>query len=233
MAEDIDKDDRPVRRRLNKQEAIRRLLHTSIRLVMKMEEPFAIHLLVHSADKMLIDYAKKTNKLLRMDWEDYIKPEYHPAFFQRHRETYNYFKHANNDFSEDLPVRNIAMTNVMQLFMGCMNYRAVFDETTDHITLFAIFMFNIMPQVIIPDEIGKEIIKNVKATETMTPETFFEAFENNSQMLPRFWVEASKDVQDAIDFYYLSFHELRMGKTKSSRLLRLPDANEADRGENR
>jgi hypothetical protein len=222
MNKEIEEDDRPARRTMNKQEAIRRLLHTSVRMVMNMEDPFAMHLLVHSADRMLIDIAKKQNKLLRMDWEDYIKPEYHKAFFQRHRETYNYLKHANNDFANELPVRDIAMMNVMQLFMACMNYRAVFDETTDHVTLFAIFMFNIMPQVIIPDGIGKEIIKNVKATESMTPKAFFEAFEGNSEMLPRFWIEASKDMQDVIDFYNLTFLELRMGRTKSLRLFRLP-----------
>jgi len=85
MSKEIEEDDRVPRRKLNKQEAIRRLLHTSIRLVMKMEDPFAIHLLVHSADKMLIDIAKKQNKLLRMDWEDYIKPEYHTSFFKHYR----------------------------------------------------------------------------------------------------------------------------------------------------
>jgi hypothetical protein len=219
---EIEEDDRPARRTMNKQEAVRRLLHTSVRMVMNMEDPFAIHLIVHSADKILIDVAKKQNKLLRMDWEDYIKPEYHKTFFQRHRETYNYLKHANNDFADELPVRDIAMMNVMQLFMACMNYRSVFDETTDHITLFAIFMFNIMPQVIIPDGIGKEIIKSVKATESMTPNAFFEAFKSKSEMLPRFWIEASKDMQDVIDFYHLTFLELRMGRTKSPRLIRIP-----------
>jgi len=154
---DEDEYDRPPRRKLNKQEAVRHLLHTSIRLVMNMEDPFAIHVLVHSADKMLIDIAKRQNKLLRMDWEDYIKPEYHSEFFRLHRKTYNYFKHADEDFSEDLPVRDIAMMNVMQLFMACMNYRTLFNDTTDHITLFAIFMFNIMPHVIIPDGIGKQM----------------------------------------------------------------------------
>jgi len=29
-------------------------------------------------------------------------------------------------------------------------------------------------------------------------------------------------MEDVIDFYYLSFLELRMGETKSSRLLRMP-----------
>lgn len=208
-----DEDDRTPRRMLNKQEAVRHLLHTAIRLVMTMEDPFAIHLLVHSADKMLVDIARKRGKLLRMDWEDYIKPEFHTAFFRRHRKTYNYFKH--DDFADDLPVHDIAMMNAMQLFVASMNYRSVFEEATDHITLFAFFMFNIMPQVIIPDGIGLEIIKSVKATQSMTPKSFFEAFESNSHMLPRFWAEASTDMQDVMDFYYLSFSQLRAGKPRA------------------
>jgi len=46
---------------------------------MNMEDPFTIHLLVHSADKMLIDFAKKQNRPLQMDWEDYIKPKHRRA----------------------------------------------------------------------------------------------------------------------------------------------------------
>ena len=164
MSKEIEEDDRVPRRKLNKQEAIRRLLHTSIRLVMKMEDPFAIHLLVHSADKMLIDIAKKQNKLLRMDWEDYIKPEYHTSFFKHYRKTYNYLKHADEDFSDDLPIHDIAMMNVMQLFVSITNYRTIFQENTDHFTLFAVFIFNLMPQIILPhDEVGRQSLKAVQA----------------------------------------------------------------------
>src|ERR671933_594726 len=55
-------DDRNLlepRRALDKREAVRHLIHTAIRLIATMEDPFAIHLLIHSADKILIDIAKK------------------------------------------------------------------------------------------------------------------------------------------------------------------------------
>jgi hypothetical protein len=81
-----------------------------------MEDPFAIHLLVQSADKLLIDFTKKSGQELRMDWEIYIKPEYHTAFFEKHRAIYNYFKHADRDFGADLPVHDIMMLNIMTLF---------------------------------------------------------------------------------------------------------------------
>src|SRR5260370_8172171 len=191
--------DRARRRRVNKQEAIRRLLHTSIRLVMKMEDPFAIHLLVHSADKMLIDIAKKQNKVLRLDWKDYIKPEYHTSFFKHYRKTYNYLKHADEDFSDDLPIHDIAMMNVMQLFMSITNYRTIFQENTDHFTLFALFIFNLMPQILLPhDDEGMQILKNVKLVETMTPNHFFELFEANSCALPNSWFKCSHALHESL-----------------------------------
>jgi len=110
------------RRTLDKREALRHLIHTSIRLITRMEGPFAVHLLVHSADKILIDLAKQNGHELRVDWELHIKDEYQDEFFKRHRETYNYFKHADRDFATDLPVRDISMTNVMNLFITVVNY---------------------------------------------------------------------------------------------------------------
>jgi hypothetical protein len=117
----------PTRRHIDKQEAIRHLLHAAVRLVLKMEDPFAIHLIVHSADKMLIDVAKKQNQELRVDWELYIKDEFHEPFFKKHRATYNYFKHADKDFATSLPIHDIMMLNVMTLFITIANYAKLFS----------------------------------------------------------------------------------------------------------
>ena len=56
----ISEDNFPEpRRTLDKREALRHLIHTAIRLIAEMGDPFAVHLLVHSADKILIDLAKQ------------------------------------------------------------------------------------------------------------------------------------------------------------------------------
>lgn len=123
MATIDDGDLQEPRRTLDKQEALRHLVHSAIRLMVRMEDPFAVHLLVHSADKVLIDLAKQNGHELRVDWELYIKDEYHSEFFKRYRETYNYFKHADQDFATELPVRDIAMINVMNLFVTVVNIR--------------------------------------------------------------------------------------------------------------
>src|SRR4029077_18200065 len=108
------------RRTINKQEAIRHLLHAAIRLIMNKEDPFAIHLLVQSADKLLIDFVKKSGQELRLDWERYIKPEYRTEFFEHHRAIYNYFKHADRDFGVDLPIYDIMMVNIMTCFFASL-----------------------------------------------------------------------------------------------------------------
>lgn len=219
-----DEDRRPPRRTLNKQEAVRHLLHAAIRLIAEMEDPFAVHLLVQSADKLLIDLARSQSKVLRVDWEDYIKPEYHKPFFAQHREVYNYFKHANEDFADDLPVRDIMMMNVMQLFIGIANYASLFRETTNHMILFYVFALNVSPQLVRPDGDNTiELKQNIRSTEYTTPQEFFRIFRENAQTLPHFYAEQSKDLEDIVDFYRLSFHEIRLGIRKSPRLLRLPE----------
>ena len=120
-----EKELHPPRRYIGKQEAIRHLLHAAIRLIMKTEDPFAVHLIIHSADKMLIDIAKSRKEELKMDWELYIKDEFHTDFFTKHRATYNYFKHAQKDAATDLPVYDIMMLNVMTLFIAIANYKTL------------------------------------------------------------------------------------------------------------
>jgi hypothetical protein len=49
-------------------------------MILNAEDPFATHLLIQSADKLLIDLAKRhsTGKL-KMDWTKFMKPEYKDA----------------------------------------------------------------------------------------------------------------------------------------------------------
>jgi hypothetical protein len=219
----IRSDDEP-RRTLDKQEATRHLIHTAIRLIAKMEDPFAVHVLVHSADKLVIDVAKSRGRKLRVDWEEYIKPEYHKHFFARNRAAYNYFKHADKDFDEDLPVSNIMMLNVITLFICIVNYTELFGEMTNHMTLLSAFAAALFPEIIQPATMeGIELLKNLRVLQGMTPAEFFATFEEKLEALPRYAGEVSKDMEDIVDFYHLSFGELRAGQTKSNRIFRLPD----------
>jgi hypothetical protein len=202
-------DDAP-RRTLDKQEAIRHLIHTAIRLIAKMENPFAVHVLVHSADKLLIDMAKNRGRKLCADWETYIKPEYHKDFFRQHRAAYNYFKHASKDVDDDLPVRDIMKLNVMTLFICVVNYNELFGEVTNHMTLLMAFVMALLPEIIRPTTMNDvELLKGIRDFEGMTPNEFFTAFANNLNVLPNYAREVSEDLEDIVDFYRLSFVELR------------------------
>lgn len=174
---------------------------------------------------MLIDLAKKRGQELRVDWELYVKPEYKTAFFDKIRETYNYLKHADTDFDEKLPVHNIMMLNASALFLCIANYSKLFGQLTKHMLLFYVFMLNIWPQLLKPEAAGTpELLKATEMTQGMTPSEFFELFDEKSHvMLPGFYREVTKDLEDTVDFYHLSFYELREGKTKSSRIFRIPE----------
>lgn len=211
------------RRKLAKQEAIRHLIHTAIRLIIDMEDPFAVHVLVQSADKLLTDIAKKCGRELHVDWESYVKSEFHKQFFLKHRAIYNYFKHADKDTNDELPVHDIMRLNVITLFICVANYVKVFGEMTNHMTLLMVFAAALAPELINPREmVGSTLLSNVHSFEGMTPKEMFGAF-NNISMFPHYAREVALDIQDIIDFYHLSFAELHVGKTKSHRLVRIHD----------
>jgi hypothetical protein len=179
-------DDAPSRT-LDKQEAIRHLIHTASRLIAKRENPFAIHVLVHSADKLLIDMAKSRGRKLRVDLETYIKPEYRKEFFEKHRTLYNYFKHADKDFDVDLPVCDIMKRNVMTLFISVANYSELFGETTYHMILHMVFVIALAPEIIRPTAMqGVELLKSSPDFETMTPDELFTTFAKNLGVLPKY-----------------------------------------------
>jgi hypothetical protein len=222
---DFDDERVPPRRIIGKQEAIRHLLYSAVRLVMKDEDPFAARLIVHSADKMILDIAKSRGEHPRVDWEIYIKDEYHKEFFTRHRETYNYFKHAKNDFDAESPVHDIMMLNVYDTIHRCGELYGSFQRHTDHMMLFNVFVMNLSSAIIgqnFPN--WEEMLKNIATS--LTPRDVFRELEQNQSMLPPFGRELSDDLQDIIDFYKLSFSERRAGKTKSPRLFKLPGMQE-------
>jgi hypothetical protein len=214
--------DQEPSRTFDKQEAIRHLIHTAIRLIAKREDPFAVHVLAQSADKLLIDMAKQLGQELQVDWENYIKPEYHKEFFTKHRAIYNYFKHADKDFADDLPIRDIMRLNVMTLLICTANYNRLFGEITHHMTLLMVFVMALFPKILKPTTIlGAKCLDGLPDFESMTPNEFFDAFENNLSVLPKFIGEASKDLGDIKEFYLLTFVELRAGKTERDRITRI------------
>ena len=69
------------RRTIRKEEAIRHLIHAAIRSFAAAEDPFAISMLIHSADKILIDMSRKMGKPLMFRWDEFAKPEHVKTIF--------------------------------------------------------------------------------------------------------------------------------------------------------
>ena len=156
-------------RTLDKQEAIRHLIHAAIRMFSDEEDPFPIHVLAHAAENTLIDVAKTCGQDLRVDWEHYIKEEYHGAFFKRYRAIYNYFKHADRDFDTDIPIRDIMTLNLMTIFICIHNYATIFGAWTNHMLRFNAFVLVLRPELVGDNFPRKEeFLKSIHGIQNMT-----------------------------------------------------------------
>lgn len=190
---------------LDKKRAIRHLIHAAIRLVMKQENPFAIHLIIHSADKMILDLAKKRGVEVTIDWQKGVSQQRRSQFFRQYRAIYNYLKHADEDFLDELPVRDIMMANIKTICSASINYAILFSEQTDHMKCFLIFVVTLLPGVrLFPGfSMGKNLSDVLPST---TPKGFFAVVKD---ALPSFEAEAIEDLKDVEHFYSSSFSELR------------------------
>jgi hypothetical protein len=195
-------------RKIDKKEAIRHLIHCAIRMVAAQEDAFAIHLLVHSAEKLLMDVAKQTDQKLMFNWEDWIVPGKESKFFNFHRETYNFLKHADRDFDKVLSVPDLAPINIAQLFICAENYRKLYDDNTDHMLLIGHFM-----QVVAPDifelPYPETHVERMAELGNATPEEFFnEGFKLNP-LVPSIQDEIAVDLADNGTLYQTPIPELR------------------------
>jgi hypothetical protein len=124
----------------------------------------------------------------------------------------------------ELPVHNIMMINVLSLLICTANYSALSGERTAHMTLFLIFVMHLMPEIIDPEvEARFGLLNTMQDTQDMTPESFFETFAQNQGAVRGFGGEMAKDLEDTIDFYHLTFRQIRAGETKSNSIFMLPD----------
>jgi hypothetical protein len=65
----------PPDREIDKLQAIRHLLHSSIRLLLWEEDPFALHLICQSCDKLIIDCMKADGIESPVNFAAHVKPE--------------------------------------------------------------------------------------------------------------------------------------------------------------
>jgi hypothetical protein len=197
----------PVIRTICKKEAIRHLIHCVIRMVAAQEDAFAIHLLVHSAEKLLMDVAKHTGQKLMFNWEDWVVPGKESKFFNFHRETYNFLKHADRDFDKVLSDPHLAPINIAQLFICAENYRKLFDENTDHMLLMSHFMQVIAPQIFdLP--FSEAYVEHIAKLGNATPKEFFDEGFKPNPLVAEIQDEITVDLADNGTLYHTPIPDL-------------------------
>jgi len=78
------------RRYINKREGVRHVLHAAIRALLSGEDPFAIHLLGQSAEKVLIDLLE--NGGVKDPLFSLLKPDMRSIFFDIYRRILQFSK---------------------------------------------------------------------------------------------------------------------------------------------
>lgn len=122
--------------RLTKQVAVRRLIHSAIRLIVQEEDSISIHLIIQSAEKVIIDVLKAKNIDDPLAYEKMIKAELLKDFYKVHRELYNFVKHADKDANDDIGLFDTPGENDI-LLIGCIiRYSAAFGCITHHMRAF-------------------------------------------------------------------------------------------------
>lgn len=187
------------RRTLTKHQAIRHLIHAAVRLTVAGEDPFATHMLIQSAEKLLIDLAKHAAPGgLAYDWTKIMKPEYKDALLEVHRETFNYFKHADKDHDQPLHVGDIALSNILQLGVCIYNYKALSREFTAHMMLGASIARIVFPDGFVNVEERSLHDEQVERFSKYSLREFFAAVQAGAiaNDLPNLAAERETDLQD-------------------------------------
>jgi hypothetical protein len=199
------------KRTITKQQAVRHLIHSAVRLICAREDPFAIHLLVQSADKLLIDLAKKTKRKLPFTWGEFVKPKYKDALIATIRETSNFFKHADRDHDAALHVVDLAVLNILQLGICVVNYAALFGEWTDHMKLLLYIARVIHPDGFVRPDERERFDAGFVAVQNMTLTSFLSGWWNDriaKLALPNLDREKAEDLQDTQPLYSMRLSDI-------------------------
>jgi hypothetical protein len=126
----------PPRRLIDKRQGLRHIIHAAIRMIFEGEDPFAIHVLVQSAEKIETDLLRKAGKSDLLPIDKLVLPSKKQEFYHIWRESYNFLKHADKDHDGSLPVYDIVRTNDVLLLVCIGRYRELFGGVTRHMQQF-------------------------------------------------------------------------------------------------
>jgi hypothetical protein len=205
----------PPKRTLTKQQAVRHLIHCAGRMIAAKEDPFAIQLLIQSADNLLIDITNKKKLKPVFSWDEHVKPEYKREVIRRIREISNFLKHADKDHDATLGVYEIAKLNILQLGICIINYHGLFGEWTDHMKL----LFNVAAPIA-PDAFAHPTVRAMMdgrfaILTTMTLAEYLAGWWSDPLLklaLPNLQTEIAEDLQDTNSLYARRISDIQLEK---------------------
>ncbi|SRR6266404_999949 len=189
----------PPDREIDKLQAIRHLLHSSIRLLLWEEDPFALHLICQSCDKLIIDCMKADGIESPVNFAAHVKPEYLKSFFAIYRETYNYLKHADEDRHAKLGVRNIVKNNELSIFLNVTRFALVNKSFwTAHVRYFMGYI-NFVAPIYFKDENMKRFhLENEQVFNSLSRSEVLEDIKNQALRDQEFLAERDADLVDIV-----------------------------------
>jgi hypothetical protein len=183
-------------REIDKIQAIRHLLHASIRMLFWEEDPFALHLVCQSCDKLILDCMEADGIQPKADFADYIKPEYLGEFYRIYREMYNYLKHAKNDRHGKLGVRKIVKNNEMSIFLNVARSRELGKVWTAHVRYFLGYANIVMPRLLKDESVNRTHLENEPALNLMTRSEALAIMREQALRDAQFVAERNEDLSD-------------------------------------
>ncbi|MBX9588671.1 MAG: hypothetical protein K2X43_05155 [Hyphomonadaceae bacterium] len=150
---------------IDKQTSARLLINASIRNVFNSECPVANHLTAMSARQILHEYAAVHGVTLVHDMRAYLKDKALAKKFEYLWKTkYNFFKHADNDYNDEVNITNIAVLNEFETLFNIEKYAQLFNERTGHMALFLLYLVMLYPDKFQPNEDQARAISSARGS---------------------------------------------------------------------
>jgi len=164
---------------IDKKHVARLLIHASIRNIFIGECPVANHVTAMSGRQVLHEYADAHGIALTHDMRTYLKDKSLLREFESLWKTrYNFFKHADRDYDEEVNIRNISFLNEMETLFNLQKYQQMFGEMTGHMKVFMCFLAVMHPDKmkIELDEVRSRLSEVLKKTTGMSRRDIYEVF---------------------------------------------------------
>jgi hypothetical protein len=133
---------------LTKLEVAERHILTAVQMVTLEQSPVSVHVVVKSAEEILLSLGKTAAIKLPMDFLSYIRPAHRKHVQAKMKEAYNFFKHADRDPRATLSAERLVKLpelNDMVLMASIEHYRSLAKGIEPYMSLYLVVVMAIYP----------------------------------------------------------------------------------------